>query len=37
VSAWLEDLKKKYADKITYANGFAPPSTEVAPSTTPTG
>jgi parvulin-like peptidyl-prolyl isomerase len=37
VSAWLDDLKKKYADKITYANGFAPPSTEVAPSTTPTG
>lgn len=27
VSQWLAGLNKKYADKITYATGFAPPST----------
>jgi len=37
VTTWLDELKKKYADTITYANGFAPPSTEAIPPTTPTG
>jgi len=36
VTKWLADLKKEYADKITYAKGFAPPATEPAPATTPT-
>lgn len=36
VTKWLEDLKQEYADKITYAKGFAPPATEPAPATTPT-
>ena len=27
VSVWLNQLNQKYADKIKYATGFAPPST----------
>ncbi len=27
VSQWLAELNQKYADKITYATGFAPPAT----------
>jgi foldase protein PrsA len=26
VTKWLDELKKKYQDKITYASGFAPPT-----------
>jgi parvulin-like peptidyl-prolyl isomerase len=37
VTKWLEDLKKEYDDKITYATGLAPPATEPAPATTSTG
>jgi parvulin-like peptidyl-prolyl isomerase len=41
VSKWLEDLKKEYEDKITYASGLAPPTTPPPatppPATTPTG
>lgn len=36
VTQWLENLKQEYADKITYAKGFAPPATEPTPATTPT-
>jgi parvulin-like peptidyl-prolyl isomerase len=34
VTKWLEDLKKEYEDKITYASGLAPPATETTPATT---
>lgn len=34
VTKWLEELKKEYEDKITYASGLAPPATETAPATT---
>jgi peptidyl-prolyl cis-trans isomerase C len=37
VTKWLEDLKKEYEDKITYATGLAPPATEPATATTSTG
>jgi parvulin-like peptidyl-prolyl isomerase len=37
VTKWLEDLKKEYEDKITYATGLAPPATEPTPATTSTG
>ena len=37
VTKWLENLKKEYEDKITYATGLAPPATEPAPATTSTG
>ncbi len=36
VTTWLANLKTKYAKLITYAEGFAPPSTETA-TTTATG
>jgi parvulin-like peptidyl-prolyl isomerase len=34
VTKWLEDLKKEYEDKITYAPGLAPPATETQTTTT---
>jgi foldase protein PrsA len=34
VTTWLENLKKEYEDKITYASGLAPPATETTPATT---
>ncbi len=34
VTKWLEELKKEYEDKITYASGLAPPATETTPATT---
>jgi parvulin-like peptidyl-prolyl isomerase len=37
VTKWLEDLKREYEDKITYAAGLAPPATEPAPATTSPG
>jgi parvulin-like peptidyl-prolyl isomerase len=37
VTKWLEDLKKEYEAKITYATGLAPPTAEPAPATTSTG
>ena len=37
ITKWLEDLKKKYATKITYAPGFAPPPIETTTTPTTTG
>ena len=34
VTKWLDELKKEYEDKITYASGLKPPATETAPATT---
>ena len=34
VTKWLEELKKEYEGKITYASGLAPPKTETTPATT---
>jgi foldase protein PrsA len=34
VTKWLDELKKEYEDKITYASGLAPPATETTPATT---
>ncbi len=35
VSSWLEEVRKRYADDVVYAPGFAPPATETTP--TPSG
>ena len=37
VTKWLADLKQEYANKITYASGFAPPETTPGAETTETG
>jgi foldase protein PrsA len=37
VTKWLEDLKKEYEDKITYASGLAPPATQTQTTSTATG
>jgi len=34
VTAWLEELRRRYAKKVTYAPGFAPPAAQTAPTQT---
>ena len=34
ISAWVEDLRKKYDSKVTYAAGYEPPEIPEAPTTT---
>jgi hypothetical protein len=36
MAKWVDDLKKEFASKITYAAGFAPPATATTTSTTGT-
>jgi foldase protein PrsA len=31
---WAQDVKKRYDDKVTYAEGYAPPAVATTPSTT---
>lgn len=37
VTAWLDELRKQYAKKITYAPGFAPPPPQTTTTQTATG
>jgi foldase protein PrsA len=34
LASWAQDVKKRYDDKVSYAEGYAPPATATTPSTT---
>ncbi len=34
MTKWVDDLKKEYEDKVSYATGFTPPPAATAPTTT---
>jgi parvulin-like peptidyl-prolyl isomerase len=36
MTAWVDDLKQDYADKVVYQTGFAPPATATTPAATAT-
>jgi foldase protein PrsA len=37
LASWAQDVKKHYDDKVSYADGYAPPAAATTPSTTTTG